>query len=290
MTATRKNCALAVFAAIGVASAAHAELAYGTTQSGFLVSFDTATPGTIISGTPIQGLLSNEQLVGIDFRPATGELYGVGSFSRLYRIDTASGQANPVGPQFSPALNGAAFGIDFNPTVDRIREVSDADQNQRLNPSTGLVAATDPSVAYVAGDVNFGRNPNLAHAAYTNSRAGAVSTTLYSLDTGTDSLIRHSGPAPTFQDLVTVGPMGTDITDIGGFDISGFTGVAYAAIRDVNLSRTTFWTINLQTGAGAAIGEVGGGHILTGLSIVPEPSSLLLIGLAGVASALRRRG
>lgn len=288
MTISRRSCALAAAASFGLTSGASAELAYGTTQNGFLVSFDTATPGTIITGTPVQGLLSNEQLVGIDFRPATGELFGMGSFSRIYRIDTATGQANPAGPQFSPLLNGAAFGMDFNPTVDRVRHVSDADQNLRLNPATGQVASTDASLVYAAGDANQGVNPNVAHVAYTNSAPGAVTTTLYGLDTGTDTLVRHT-VGPAFATLSTIGSMGTDITDIGGFDISGFTGTAFAAIRDANLAKTTFWTINLNTGLGSQIGEVGGGHILTGLSIVPEPTSLSLLALGGLALAARRR-
>ncbi|MFN0135004.1 MAG: DUF4394 domain-containing protein [Phycisphaerae bacterium] len=288
MSFTRMNCALAAAAALGITGAASAELAYGTTQGGFLVSFDTATPGTIISGTPVQGLLSNEQLVGIDFRPATGELYGIGSFSRIYRINPMSGQVNPVGPQFAPALNGASFGMDFNPTVDRIRQVSDADQNQRYNPITGLTAATDASLFYGAGDANQGVNPNVSHVAYTNSVPNATSTTLFGLDTGTDTLVRHT-VGPAFATLTTVGSMGTDITDVGGFDISGFTGTAFAAIRDVNQSRTTFWTLNLGTGLGSQIGEIGGGHILTSLSIVPEPTSIALLALGGLALAARRR-
>jgi hypothetical protein len=36
---------------------------------------------------PITGLQPSESIVGIDFRPATGQLFGVGSTSRLYVID-----------------------------------------------------------------------------------------------------------------------------------------------------------------------------------------------------------
>ena len=37
----------------------------------------------------ITGLLGGETILGIDFRPATGALYGLGSTSRLYTIDTS---------------------------------------------------------------------------------------------------------------------------------------------------------------------------------------------------------
>lgn len=277
--------------ALGAAGATTvmAETVYGVTQAGFLVRWNSATPGTIQAGVPIAGLSSNEQIVGIDFRPTTGELFGVGSFSRLYTINTATGAASAVSPgSFSPALNGASFGFDFNPTVDRIRMVSDADQNQRAHPGTGMIAATDPMLAYAAGDTNVGTNPNVSHVAYTNSVPGASSTTLYGLDAGTDALVRHT-VAPGFAELVTVGSLGTDITEQGGFDISGPSGIAYAAIQDVALARSTFWTINLTTGGGAMVGEVGGGHMITAMAVVPEPTTALLLVGSMVALAARRR-
>jgi hypothetical protein len=277
--------ALALSAAAGVANA---ELVYGVTQNGFLVNWDSASPMTINSGSAIQGLQNNETLVGIDFRPATGELFGMGSFSRLYRINTSNGVATQVGSPFSTPLSGSSFGFDFNPTVDRIRVVSDADQNLRLNPITGAVAAVDTPLSYAVSDVNFGVDPNAVHSAYTNNFAGATSTRLYNVDTGLDVL--------TFQDppnggiLRTVGPIGTDVSDIGGFDISSSTGIAYMTIRDTQLNRSTFWTINLQTGQGTMVGEVGGGAIITAMSVViPAPGTLGLAGLAGLAAMRRRR-
>ncbi len=284
---------LAVCTAIGamalMTSTVRAEVVFGVTQSGFLVNWDSATPGTIPAGVAISGLSANETILGIDFRPATGELYGLGSFSRIYTINTATGVSTPVGAAFGPPpLNGASFGFDFNPTVDRIRLVSDADQNLRLNPITGQIAATDPNLVYAAGDVNFGVNPNVSHVAYTNSFAGAVTTTLYGLDTGTDTLVRHT-VGPGFNQLVTVGLLGTNVTEIGGFDISGGTGIAYATVRDVQLSQSTFWTINLNTGAGAMVGQIGGGHVITAMTVVPEPGSLSMLILGGVLLARRNR-
>src|SRR4029079_18534350 len=98
--------------------------------------FDSATPGTISTPVAITGLQTSETLVGIDVRPSDGLLYGVGSTSRLYTIHTVSGVATQVGTgTFAPALSGTNFGVDFNPVTDRLRVVSDADQNFRLNPN-----------------------------------------------------------------------------------------------------------------------------------------------------------
>ena len=45
--------------------------------------FDAASPGTILGTVPINGLRPGESILGIDFRPATGQLYGLGSSSQL---------------------------------------------------------------------------------------------------------------------------------------------------------------------------------------------------------------
>lgn len=277
----------AVLTASGRIAAAAPESVFGVTQSGFLINWNSDAPGTILSGVPVQGLLANETLVGIDFRPATKELYGLGSFSRLYRINPATGQSSLVGAGFSSVtLNGGSFGMDFNPTVDRVRIVSDADQNLRAHPVTGDVVSSDPALFYAAGDVNFGVNPNVVSVAYANNRAGAMSTTLYGLDAGTDSLVVHE-VGPGFAQLRTIGSMGTDVTEIGGFDISGATDIPYAVIRDAQLARSTFWTINLMTGQGMMVGEIGGGHLVTAMAVAPEPATLAL--LAAGLFARRRR-
>lgn len=281
------RCVLGALAIAAAAGTARAELVYGVTQTGFLASWDSATPGTVLMGSAIQGLAANEDLVGLDLRPATGEVYGVGSFSNVYRVDQATGMATRVGTGFTPALSGTNFGFDFNPTVDRIRNVSNADQNLRLNPITGGIAMVDGSLSFAAGDPNFGANPNVVHAAYTNNFAGATSTTLYVVDSGLDVLAIQNPPNNGV--LNTVGALGADVTELGGFDISGATGIAYMAIRDAQLARTTFWTVNLTTGQATMVGEVGGGAIITAMTVVPAPGGLALAAAGAGLLARRRR-
>lgn len=280
---------MALIAAAGTiaATSANAELVYGVTLQQTLVTWDSATPGSLLSGVAISGLQSNEVIHGIDLRPNTGEMYALGSMNRLYKINKTTGAATQVGPTFNTPLNGSSFGFDFNPTVDRIRVISDVDQNLRLHPDTGAVAAVDTPIAYRPGDVNFGTNPNAVHAAYTNSFAGALSTTLYVLDTNLD-ILAIQNPANAGQ-LMTVGSVGADITDLGGFDISGLTGIAYATVRNNALGSSTFWRIDLATGQGTMIGEIGGGALITAMAVVPAPSSLALIGVAALGAARRRR-
>lgn len=282
--------AAGALAIAGLSSPAKAELIYATTLTGQLVTWDSATPGTLISGVAIQGLQSNEQVVGIDFRPQTGELFAMGSFSRLYTLNPATGVATAVGAGFAPALNGSTFGFDFNPTVDRIREVSNSDQNQRLNPITGGLAATDINLAYAAGDPNFGQDPDVSNVAYTNNFAGATTTTLYGIDSDRDVLVTIA--PPNNGTLNTVGPIGFDTTAWGGFDISGVTGNAYFANRDNTLASSSFYRINLGTGAATNLGQIDGGIVITAMTIaVPEPmtTSAFAAGLGALALVRRRR-
>ncbi len=108
-----------------------------------LLGFDTDAPATISSSTPITGLASGESILAIDYRPATGELYGLGSGSRLYVINPVTGAAAQVGGDFAIPIEGDSFDLDFNPAVDRIRVVSNTDQNLRLHPDTGAVVDFD---------------------------------------------------------------------------------------------------------------------------------------------------
>jgi hypothetical protein len=277
-----------------VSSSAHAALVYGVTEQDILLSWDSATPGTIVNGAAITGLAQNETIHGIDFRPADGTMYALGSHSRLYTINVTTGTATLVGAGFSPALNGGNFGFDFNPTVDRIRVVSNADQNFRLNPLTGGVAGTDTNLAYIAGDPNFAANPNVTHAAYTNNFAGATTTTLYGIDAGLDILVRQGGvdgtPSPNLGGLSTIGALGINVAEDGGFDILSVGGdVAYAALRPVGSSVSNFYTINLNTGAATLVGEIGGGVNIRAMTVIPTPGAIGLLLVGGLLASRRRR-
>lgn len=245
-----KALALTIFT---LASSARAEtiwVAHGTNQ---VSSFDAAAPATLTNTVTVTGLQGGESLLGIDFRPATGALFALGSSGRLYSISLATGAAAQVGPG-GLTLNGARFGFDFNPTVDRIRVVSDTGQNLRLHPDTGAVAATDAGLAFNTGDANFGDPPSVSGAAYTNSIAGATTTVLYDVDLGNDVLVTQS--PPNDGKLNTIGSLGVVPSDPSvGFDISGQTGTAYAAL-DAG-SGFSLYRVSLDVGGARRIGTIG---------------------------------
>ena len=132
---------------------------------------------------------------------------------------------------------------------------------------------------------------NIVHIGYTNSFAGTGSTQLYGIDSGLDILVTQANSAGT---LGTVGSLGLDITGVGGFDISGTSGIAYGAFLANGSSQSSFYSVNLVTGQSTLIGQIGGGLQITAfsLSAVPEPSSLIGLagfGLLGFAGRRRRR-
>ena len=250
--------------------AGEAETIYAVTSANILLTFDSATPGTTTS-VAITGLQSGENILGIDLRPATGQLYALGSTSRLYTINPATGAATQVGSgPFTPALNGTSFGFDFNPVVDRIRVVSDANQNFRLHPDTGTVVATDTTLAYAAGDPNFGQNPNVVASAYVNNVAGATVTTLEAIDSNLDfgvlqGSVNGTPISPNTGQLFSATPLGVNTSDAVGFDFSGVTGTGYLSLTPPTGSASSLYTIDGVTVT--LVGTIGTGVIVVDITV-----------------------
>ncbi|MGH9839123.1 MAG: DUF4394 domain-containing protein [Blastocatellia bacterium] len=247
---------------------------FAITAGNNLISFSQTAPNAIIKTAAITGLAAGENILGLDFRPRNGLLYAASNQSRVFTINPATGAATQVGTSpLNPVLNGATFGFDFNPVPDRIRVVSDADQNLRLNPDTGAVAGADTNLAFATGDPNASANPNVTGAAYTNNFLGAAATSLYVIDSSLDILALQgsAGGAPVSPNtgqLTTVGALGVNTTDQVGFDIVGPAGLALASLTPMGATTSSLYTINLQTGAAILIGPIGGTEVITDIAAV----------------------
>jgi hypothetical protein len=268
-----------------------------TSNTSFISRFDDASLG-VVTTVPITGLQAGETIVDIDVRPkptspGVNSLYGVGSSSRLYIINPLTGTSTQVGSAGAFTLNGTAFGVDFNPTVDRMRVVSNTEQSFRLNPDTGVLAGADTSL-----------NPagNIVSVAYDrNFDQSGVPTTLFGIDSIAGTLVRIGGldgvPSPNLGEVTTIGSLGLGIAlnDTIGFDIlsSAAGSTAYAAINTGGFSR--LYTVDLATGH-ATLASSNGGSIGTGAtpyvglasSVVPEPSAIGA-GLGAGLMLIRRR-
>lgn len=261
---------------LDIAAVVRVETVYGLTASNKLLTFSSGTPGTIASTTAITGLAAGENLVGIDFRPLTGQLYAASTQNRIYTINPTTGAATPVGgAPLNPPLNGASFGFDFNPAVDRLRVVSNAGQNLRVNPLTGAVAMADTNLTFAAGDANATATPSIVGEAYTNNQAGVTSTTLYGIDSNLDVLVLQGsiGGTPTSPNtgmLTTVGALGVNTTDQVGFDIAPATDAAFASLTLSGGTTSNLYTINLNSGMATLIGTIGGGEVMRDIAIAPR--------------------
>jgi hypothetical protein len=266
--------------------AARADLVFANTTGGRLISFDSATPGTLQSNVGISGVLGD--LVGIDFRPANTVLYGVGNnagIGTVYTINTVTGVASSILSGF--ALNGTSFGVDFNPVADALRIVSNTGQNLRIT-------AGGSGVVNVDGTLNIGATTatGVVGAAYTNNFAGATSTTLFvvqdNVTAGTDMLFIQN--PPNNGTLTTPITLAINVSQLSGFDITA-DNRAFLSWNGGN----QFGSLNLSTGSAVNFGAIGGGFAgqIAGIAVtVPEPSTLAMIG-TGVAICLawrRKRG
>lgn len=236
------------------ASAVHEQIEVtGLTQNNRLVTFLAGAPGDITSTVKVRGL--GGDLLGIDYRPSTGQLYGVvragdgtGSF---VIIDDASGQvvsstALRTAAGAPVALVGTSFGVDFNPAADALRIVSDAEENLRVLPSdraAGVIGTTFTDTALnPAGSA-------VVAAAYTNNdNDPTTGTVLYDVSSATDGLFEQR--MPNTGALVAVGSgIGLPVGEKAGFDIYTEGTVNVALVALVDGGRTTISVLNLTTGA-----------------------------------------
>ncbi len=284
-----KTLAIAAALAAVSADAVRAQQAYALTNNGgTLVSFQLATPGTMLVVGNLAGAVT--AVNGLDFRPANNLLYGYDSGSNsIVTIDTTTGATTLVATP-SAGAGGAIVGVDFNPAADRLRLVNPGDQNLRVNLAGGATTV-DGTLAYAAGDPNAGQNPNIGEVAYTNNDVNpGTGTTLYYIDTTQNTLVSTTNPNGGV--LNTVGALGVDVGANLGFDIfTNSLGVNSAyALFDVG-GTTGLFSIDLLTGSATSLGAFGGAGAF-GLAIapIPEPGSLaLLAGAAAAGLALRRR-
>jgi hypothetical protein len=266
----RNVLALAVALAVASGIQANAELVYGVSdQLDELVSFDSATPGTLLSAHSITGMQSGEEMRGIDWIGVT--LYGLGDQSHLYTINLLTGAATQVGAgAFSPALNGIDFG--FNAGISQLYVSSDLGQNLTINPITGAATA----------------EPNYTGAIIDAMSYDYISGDFYGISAATHDLY---GMNPVTGGTSLIGPTGVSFSDRIGFDISPITDNAY--FSGTVAGQTEFFDVNLSTGALSLVGDVGTpGELTSGLdsiAVVPEPATVALSAIGGLMLVLLRR-
>ncbi|WP_156927072.1 DUF4394 domain-containing protein, partial [Azospirillum halopraeferens] len=263
-----------------------------------IVGPDTLLDITTNASVTLSGVSAGETLVGIDFRPQNGFLYGLGvnaatNTATLYAISVVNGTAVAIGTPGSIAFVDAAsnpvdlpdpavsgYGFDFNPATDRIRVTTDTGVNVRINPNTGQpidgnlgggsIAGTNPD-----GSISGG-STGASAAAHTNNVADAAATTLYTLDPDGNQLLIQNPPNTGTQTAVAVVALNgapLDFTAAGGFDIG----------PDVTVSVSN---AAVTSGSGLALLTVGGATGLYSIDLVTGVATLVTAGPSGTVTGL----
>lgn len=244
--------------------------AYGMTLSGLLVTFSLDRPERVERVGPVDGLVLDANLVGMDFRPADRRLYGVGNAGGIYVVDTTDGSVSLAG-RLTTLLDGLTFGVDVNPAADALRIVSDSGQNLRYSFATGMT--TEDAELDSDGDPAT-PTEGIAGAAYVNNDTDpATGTALLDLDAEVSALVLQ---VPANNGTITaLGPLGLSLQGRDhGFDIA-------TRLRDGKAVRNTGYVVSkvdrtwrllrvdLLTGRAREVGAFPGRTRVVDVAVVP---------------------
>jgi hypothetical protein len=286
--ATAHGQAAAVYG-LGIATANYTT-ALGTVPVGteFLTSISPGSPALTPSSTliPISGIGPNQQLVGLDVRPNTGQLYALGynntagasPNAQLYSISISgsAATATPVGSSITLNLGTSArtdlngynlvigVGFDFDPRADRIRVTGQNGMNYRLNPVTGQLVTDSPLVYATSGNaVTPPTTPDIGAVAYTGSALGLTGTALYDVDQtpnngilATQSIVANAnttnGTLTAISKLTLTSTKGSYGIGDSNFDVDIYT--------DPSIKQNTAYLLELT---GPTAGSVGSSNLYT---------------------------
>jgi hypothetical protein len=238
----------------------------GLTDDQKLVCFSEILPFLSITIGTVSGLDTDTRLIGLDYRPATGALYGLGDQGGVYTIDPGTAEA-AIQTRLSAKLSGGSFGVDFNPTVDLLRIVSDAGQNLAANVVTGATTVNTTLTTPPTAGTTLG----VTAAAYTNNDLDpTTATTLFDINTTTDRVLIQAPPGNG-----TLNPTGNLRVDAGtdaGFDIysrlkNGITSEVKAFAALTVGGRARLYTLNLLTGEASLRGTFRSSHQVVDLAV-----------------------
>ena len=253
--------------------------------------------GTIARSVPITGGIG-DTLQAIDFRPATGQLYGLavtnaagtGGTGQIVVLNTQTGARTSVGSPFSVA-GATSYGFDFNPTVDRIRVTTDTDVNLRINPDDGA-AINDGTLAFAPGDRNFGNNPTIGGVAYINNTPNAAATQLFGIDYQRDALVTIS-PANDGT-VISIAPLSFGVGSTLGFDVAASGKAFVSYVRDDAVfatispppAMTNLATLNLSNGTLTELGTINSSGAVRDIAVSPVGVSASFVAPFAVGSDL----
>jgi hypothetical protein len=229
------------------ASTARAESVVALVGEDILATFDSRTAKTT-SLVKIDGV---GPILGIDVRPADGQLYALANDGTIAIVDPASGKATAKSKLDKLPQADVPVAVDFNPVADKMRIIAADGSNLRADVDNGKVTE-DQSLKFAATDAAAGRKPTIVAAGYSNSLKGAKETTLYDID-ALGGLFRQAPPNDGV--LNTIGMIGLSIDKIGFDIVTDGAGISTGVL----VVNGKLYTLDLTTGKAA------GGTTIVGL-------------------------
>jgi hypothetical protein len=193
-----------------------------------LMAIDTVSLDEINAKVNISGLLKHETLTQIDFQASTGNLYGLSSTNRIYRINGTTGRATNVmidGLPLDPAPVGTNVSLNMD-DVEEVRIVSDSGFHATYSFNSSRLVQPGTlhlSLIYGVGDPAFGQVPDITGIANSGNFAGGTKT-LFGIDRARSTVVRFGSfggtpDSPNTGLLTTTGSLGVSWSNPTSFDI-----------------------------------------------------------------------
>ncbi len=237
--------AAVVAGSFGFASAASAQSIVALIGNNTLSVIDAKTQ-KMTSTAQVKGV----QLLGIDVRPADGQLYGVTANGQVGTLDPKTGVFTKKADLSEKLKAGVVATIDFNPAADRLRVMGSDGTSHRVNVDDGKVTV-DGSHKYADTDAQKGKKPRVIAGSYSNSVKGTKETTLYNIDAANGNLVRQAPPNDGV--LNTIGSLGIRLNGPAAFDI---VNTGEGQNDGWLLNAGTLYKVDLKTGKATPTGKI----------------------------------
>ncbi|MDX5328072.1 MAG: DUF4394 domain-containing protein [Marinobacter sp.] len=181
-----------------------------TADNACLVRFSLSDPSTVVA---VGSLDVAGSVVGLDFRPASGELYALTDMGQLVLVDPMTAETTLVTASIGE-LAGARYDIDFNPAANALRLISDARQNFRM----GSPALVENAQQQALVDGTFGYLQGVVATAYTNVNPGQEGTQMFVISADSRTFFQQN---PNVGLLTRIGALfpNAESVDVKGYNV-----------------------------------------------------------------------
>lgn len=181
-----------------------------TADNACLVRFSLSDPSTVLA---VGSLDVAGSVVGLDFRPASGELYALTDMGQLVLVDPMTAETTLVTASIGE-LTGARYDIDFNPAANALRLISDARQNFRM----GSPALVENAQQQALVDGTFGYLQGVVATAYTNVNPGQEGTQMFVISADSRTFFQQN---PNVGLLTRIGELfpSAESVDVKGYNV-----------------------------------------------------------------------